>query len=141
MISILSNRMALVTAMALTCAGLIAVFPEISAQFCDQQHTNPVDNPHATVQSIADTAANTPVKTDTIIAPDIQATELNENEVDVDVDVDHVIASSRSAPDMKSRLLTEKQPIQPWDFRPQPSGAISPTAPQNQLRVAAEHPL
>ena len=51
MISMLSNRMALGTATALACAGLIAVFPEISAQFGDQKRTNPVIDPHAAVQS------------------------------------------------------------------------------------------
>ena len=51
MMSMLSNRMALGTATALACAGLIAVFPEISAQFGDQKHTNLVNDPHATVQS------------------------------------------------------------------------------------------
>ena len=51
MMSMLSNRMALGTATALACAGLIAVFPKISAQFGDQKHTNPVNDPHATAQS------------------------------------------------------------------------------------------
>ena len=84
MMSMLSNRMALGTATALACAGLIAVFPEISAQFGDQKHTNPVIDPHAMVQSSPETAPNTSTKTDTVIASGMQALELSEAEVDSD---------------------------------------------------------
>ena len=137
MMSMLSNRMALGTATALACAGLIAVFPEISAQFGDQKHTNPVNDPHATVQSSPETAPNTSTKTDTIIASDMQKLELSE----AGVDSDHIMPLSRPAASMRSRLLQETRDIRPLELKSNPSGDVFATAPQNPLRVTVEHPV
>jgi len=137
MMSMLSNRMALGTATALACAGLIAVFPEISAQFGDQKHTNAVIDPHAMVQSSPETAPNTSTKTDTIIASDMQKLELSE----AGVDSDHIMPLSRPAASMRSRLLQETRDIRPLELKSNPSGDVFATAPQNPLRVTVEHPV
>ena len=60
-----SNQMDLISAATLASVGLIAMFPEISAQFGLEPQIDPVNVPNAVVQSMHKMAQNTSIETDT----------------------------------------------------------------------------
>ena len=78
--SMLSNRMALGTATALACVGLIADFPKFRRSLA----TKNIPIPSLIRTPRCKAAPNTSTKTDTIIASDMQALALSEAEVDSD---------------------------------------------------------
>ena len=120
MAAMVSNRMALISASTLASAGLIAVFPEISAQFGLEPQIDPANVPNAVVQSMHKMAQNTSIKTDARRTSILQSLELGVAKLNRD----QAISPPRFAVSTNNRMQVESLVIRPPELSTKPKGDI-----------------
>ena len=134
MAAMVSNRMDLISAATLASVGLIAMFPEISAQFGLEPQIDPANVPNAVVQSMHKMAQNTSIKTDARRTSILQSLELGVAKLNGD----QAISPPRFAVSANNRMQAKNLVLRPPELSAKPKGDIFSRAQKNLLRVTAD---
>ena len=134
MAAMVSNRMDLISAATLASVGLIAMFPEISAQFGLEPQIDPANVPNAVVQSTHKMAHNTSIETDARRTSILQSLELGVAKLNGD----QAISPPRFAVSANNRMQAKNLVLRPTELSAKPKGDICSRAQKNLHRVTAD---